>query len=266
MLCYALMCYKKKFNFHCMYSNFECFTQNGQTIGIGIKEEAFRSVSRWWMLYHTHVIKEPKLLTTHDRANWLAKLANVTMVKNEAVLAEPINCAATSINPMMSSPHVSLKISVDMEDTIENFKALITNRIHKNLTDYDVMIQGVSCNNEETIADQCYYYNGKAEVHIKIDHQSKIVNIVDIAPTYNRPLLVNFIYSLLNDPANKDIICWVNERDGIFKITNKTMVAKAWGVLKNKPDMNYDTMSRALRYYYRRRLMKKVPGKRFEYG
>ena len=37
------------------------------------------------------------------------------------------------------------------------------------------------------------------------------------------------------------------------------------GERKSKPNMNYDKMSRALRYYYDKNIMKKVHGKRYTY-
>ena len=39
-------------------------------------------------------------------------------------------------------------------------------------------------------------------------------------------------------------------------------MAIRWGNRKNRPKMNYDKLSRALRYYYRKNLIQHVPGKR----
>lgn len=38
-----------------------------------------------------------------------------------------------------------------------------------------------------------------------------------------------------------------------------------WGVRKRKPHMNYDKLSRAIRYYYDKKIMHKVHGKRYVY-
>lgn len=38
-----------------------------------------------------------------------------------------------------------------------------------------------------------------------------------------------------------------------------------WGLRKRKPNMNYDKLSRAIRYYYDKKIMHKVQGKRYVY-
>ena len=42
-------------------------------------------------------------------------------------------------------------------------------------------------------------------------------------------------------------------------------VARRWGKRKNRPNMNYDKLSRALRYYYDKMLLTKVSGRRYTY-
>ena len=45
---------------------------------------------------------------------------------------------------------------------------------------------------------------------------------------------------------------------------NIMKVARRWGVQKNRPAMNYDKLSRSLRYYYEKGIMQKVAGKHDE--
>ena len=53
------------------------------------------------------------------------------------------------------------------------------------------------------------------------------------------------------------VIAWVGE-EGEFKLVNPEVVAQMWGQRKNKPTMNYEKLSRALRYYYDGDMIAKV--------
>ena len=105
--------------------------------------------------------------------------------------------------------------------------------------------------------------------------------------------LWQFLLELLSDTANNSIITWEGT-NGEFKLTDPDEVARKWGERKSKPNMNYDKLSRALRwvflrfdhdsfskafdyycnknafcftcrYYYDKNIMTKVHGKRYAY-
>ena len=46
---------------------------------------------------------------------------------------------------------------------------------------------------------------------------------------------------------------------GVFKIEDSVEVARLWGVRKNRPAMNYDKLSRSIRQYYKKGIIKKTP-------
>jgi friend leukemia integration 1 transcription factor len=89
---------------------------------------------------------------------------------------------------------------------------------------------------------------------------------------------------LLSDSSNANCITWEGT-NGEFKLTDPDEVARRWGERKSKPNMNYDKLSRALRYlsrqiksefinhliflifryYYDKNIMTKVHGKRYAY-
>ncbi|CAA9998672.1 unnamed protein product [Nesidiocoris tenuis] len=75
--------------------------------------------------------------------------------------------------------------------------------------------------------------------------------------------LWQFLLELLAD-SNNSCIAWEGT-NGEFKLTDPDEVARRWGERKSKPNMNYDKLSRALRYYYEKNIMKKVHGKRYAY-
>ncbi|KAJ8373520.1 hypothetical protein SKAU_G00041000 [Synaphobranchus kaupii] len=76
--------------------------------------------------------------------------------------------------------------------------------------------------------------------------------------------LWQFLLQLLLDQSHKHLICWTSD-DGEFKLLKSEEVAKLWGLRKNKTNMNYDKLSRALRYYYDKNIIKKVIGQKFVY-
>uniref|UniRef100_A0A7M4F036 ETS2 repressor factor n=1 Tax=Crocodylus porosus TaxID=8502 RepID=A0A7M4F036_CROPO len=76
--------------------------------------------------------------------------------------------------------------------------------------------------------------------------------------------LWHFILELLRKEEYHDVIAWQGDY-GEFVIKDPDEVARLWGVRKCKPQMNYDKLSRALRYYYNKRILHKTKGKRFTY-
>ncbi|XP_049649264.1 ETS domain-containing transcription factor ERF-like [Accipiter gentilis] len=76
--------------------------------------------------------------------------------------------------------------------------------------------------------------------------------------------LWHFILELLRKEEYREVIAWQGDY-GEFVIKDPDEVARLWGVRKCKPHMNYDKLSRALRYYYNKRILHKTKGKRFTY-
>ncbi|XP_068516906.1 ETS translocation variant 4 isoform X4 [Anas acuta] len=76
--------------------------------------------------------------------------------------------------------------------------------------------------------------------------------------------LWQFLVALLDDPTNSHFIAWTG-RGMEFKLIEPEEVARLWGIQKNRPAMNYDKLSRSLRYYYEKGIMQKVAGERYVY-
>ncbi|CBY41081.1 unnamed protein product, partial [Oikopleura dioica] len=77
--------------------------------------------------------------------------------------------------------------------------------------------------------------------------------------------LWQFLLELLMDHKNSShLISWTS-KEGEFKLHRSEEVARLWGMRKNKTNMNYDKLSRALRYYYDKNIIKKVNGQKFVY-
>ena len=76
--------------------------------------------------------------------------------------------------------------------------------------------------------------------------------------------LWQFLLELLTDKTCQSFIAWTG--DGWeFKMIDPDEVARRWGARKNKPKMNYEKLSRGLRYYYDKNIILKTAGKRYVY-
>ena len=76
--------------------------------------------------------------------------------------------------------------------------------------------------------------------------------------------LWQFLLELLLSNNHSSIIQWTSN-EGEFKLLDAEEVARQWGCRKGKQNMNYDKLSRALRYYYDKNIIKKVMGQKFVY-
>ncbi|XP_059828613.1 ETS translocation variant 1 isoform X3 [Hemitrygon akajei] len=113
-----------------------------------------------------------------------------------------------------------------------------------------------------------HFYDDTCVVPEKFDSDIKQEpGIYREGPTYQRRgslQLWQFLVALLDDPANSHFIAWTG-RGMEFKLIEPEEVARRWGIQKNRPAMNYDKLSRSLRYYYEKGIMQKVAGERYVY-
>lgn len=83
-------------------------------------------------------------------------------------------------------------------------------------------------------------------------------------PTVRKTVVLwKFIKELLekNDPC----VSWISREEGTFKFVDSKQAARLWGQRKNKRNMTYEKMSRALRYYYDRQIMFHDEGQKLMY-
>lgn len=80
--------------------------------------------------------------------------------------------------------------------------------------------------------------------------------------------LWQFLYSMLTDANGKyrNLIEWTHTaKERQFRLLEPDAIAVWWGHHKNKPNMSYDKLSRSLRYYYDKGIIRKISGERFVY-
>ncbi|NXU11195.1 ETV7 factor, partial [Pardalotus punctatus] len=75
-------------------------------------------------------------------------------------------------------------------------------------------------------------------------------------------LLWEYVYQLLSDSRYEPYIRWEDKEAKVFRVVNPNGLAQLWGNHKNRMNMTYEKMSRALRHYYKLNIIKKEPGQR----
>ncbi|XP_061086001.1 transcription factor ETV6 isoform X4 [Conger conger] len=75
-------------------------------------------------------------------------------------------------------------------------------------------------------------------------------------------LLWDYVYQLLSDSRYENFIRWEDKETKVFRIVDPNGLARLWGNHKNRTNMTYEKMSRALRHYYKLNIIRKEPGQR----
>jgi hypothetical protein len=70
--------------------------------------------------------------------------------------------------------------------------------------------------------------------------------------------LWEFLLEILEDPECASIVRWTDKAKGEFEFLNITEVARQWGIVKRRPNMDKIKMCRAMRYYYKKDIIQKV--------
>lgn len=80
----------------------------------------------------------------------------------------------------------------------------------------------------------------------------------------NQTHLWEFLLELLTDAAYASVVSWENE-EGTFCIKNPTELASIWGHRRKRQNMTYEKLSRSLRHYYDKKILRKVPKRKYTY-
>ncbi|KAM6981809.1 transcription factor ETV7 [Tautogolabrus adspersus] len=75
-------------------------------------------------------------------------------------------------------------------------------------------------------------------------------------------LLWDYVYQLLCDDRYQEYIRWEDWDSKVFRVVDPNGLARLWGNHKNRDNMTYEKMSRALRHYYKLNIIKKERGQK----
>ncbi|XP_055334645.1 DNA-binding protein D-ETS-4-like [Paramacrobiotus metropolitanus] len=112
---------------------------------------------------------------------------------------------------------------------------------------------GESCGNDSGFENETISEDDRSSMDGDMDHN------MDSTSGGSHTHLWQFLKELLGKPhIYSSAIRWVDRSKGIFKIEDSVRVARCWGKRKNRPAMNYDKLSRSIRQYYKKGIMKKT--------
>merc|ERR1712142_383142 len=78
--------------------------------------------------------------------------------------------------------------------------------------------------------------------------------------------LWEFVRDLLHiEKYNPSVIRWENVDEGEFRIVDSVMVSQLWAAVRGNKRMNFEKLSRAMRYYYKYKIFEIAPNKRLVY-
>ncbi|KAI8433269.1 hypothetical protein MSG28_015339 [Choristoneura fumiferana] len=191
-----------------------------------------------------------------------------------------------------SSEEVIVQL-MDIRTRLSKLRSMLERRLGLDLTDYTFWLQDAKMlENHKTLVEQCIRGEGVVQVNVQVRTAERKINILDVlkpdeelvalpgpiihtytdeetyahtrAGNNGQVQLWQFLLELLTSAEHLHAIRW-HGTEGEFKLLEPERVARLWGARKHKPAMNYEKLSRALRYYYDGDMIAKVAGKRFVY-
>lgn len=73
-----------------------------------------------------------------------------------------------------------------------------------------------------------------------------------------------FLFDILLDSNKSNVATWEDQK-GMFRIRDPTRLAEMWGEKRNRTNMTYEKLSRSLRHYYEKKILRKVPKRKYTY-
>ncbi|NXD77644.1 ETV7 factor, partial [Halcyon senegalensis] len=121
--------------------------------------------------------------------------------------------------------------------------------------------QPVSCSHVETLNLSPHSLEGGCGANTNCSFPTALSAPVD-GKIADCRLLWDYVYQLLSDSRYEPYIKWEDKEAKVFRVVNPNGLAQLWGNHKNRMNMTYEKMSRALRHYYKLNIIKKEPGQK----
>ncbi|PWA14776.1 hypothetical protein CCH79_00014452, partial [Gambusia affinis] len=137
--------------------------------------------------------------------------------------------------------------------------------LHDRVPDDAFMLQQKHGSFKDYVGSKTHVGKAVIPAAILAGYTGLCIDQLSLPPTGSGPIqLWQFLLELLTDRSCQSCISWTGD-EWEFKLTDPDEVALLWGKRKNKPKMNYEKLSRGLRYYYDKNIIRKTAGKRYVY-
>lgn len=73
-----------------------------------------------------------------------------------------------------------------------------------------------------------------------------------------------FLFDILMKESKSHVAVWEDQK-GMFRIKAPAKLAEMWGEKRNRTNMTYEKLSRSLRHYYEKKILRKVPKRKYTY-
>ncbi|NWU97905.1 ETV7 factor, partial [Upupa epops] len=124
------------------------------------------------------------------------------------------------------------------------------------------VVQPVSCNPAEPLnLSHHHSLEGSCRANAACSFPTALSAPVD-GKIADCRLLWDYVYQLLSDSRYEPYIRWEDKEAKVFRVVNPNGLAQLWGNHKNRMNMTYEKMARALRHYYKLNIIKKEPGQK----
>ena len=176
-----------------------------------------------------------------------------------------IPSAEKKSNPSGTSKHSTV---TDTSVVVTPLQSTVTPEEPKPLTDSDKIEQE---NKKEALSDEKHEEVKQQASDDQTDEASNTSskqNKIRMPQRKGGMQLWQFLYALLEDPHKRynDLIEWTDNRQDLeFRLNDPEAIALWWGIIKHRANMTYERLSRSLRYYYDRGILKKMGGERYLY-
>ncbi|KAM4795729.1 transcription factor ETV7-like [Rhinophrynus dorsalis] len=174
------------------------------------------------------------------------------------VLYELLTCIKTNRKALASHPFFST--------SIRNMYCLKSHHCTKKTT----VITSSHTNHKGTIHSSSLEKTNQEEGPLNLSHRlhdSKDAEDVNQNSCVDGKMkdcrfLWDYLYQLLSDKRYEPYIKWEDKESKIFRVVNPNKLAALWGNHKNRPNMTYEKMSKALQLYYKTKVLKKESGQK----